>query len=42
MQPVAQTVEEIDDGGILMLCSDQHKERMPKKISTEASESHVF
>ena len=42
MQPVVQTIEEIDDGKILMLCSDQHKGRMPEKISTGTSESHVF
>ena len=42
IQPVAQTIEEIDDGESLMLCSDQHKGRMPKKISIGTSESHVF
>ena len=42
MQHVAQNVEEIDDGEILMLCSDQQKGRMPEKILTETSESHVF
>ena len=42
MQHVAQNVEEIDDGEILMLCSDQQKGRMLEKILTETSESHVF
>ena len=30
------------DGMELMLCSDQHKKRMPKEISIGTSESHVF
>ena len=42
MQPVTHTVEEKDDGEILMLCSEQQKGRMPEKISTETLESHVF
>ena len=42
MHPVYQTIEEIGDGKILMLCSDQYKRRMPEKISTGTSESHVF
>ena len=42
MQHVAQTVGEIDHGESLMLCSDQHKRRMPRKISTGTLQSHVF
>ena len=42
MQPIAHAIEENDDGEILMLCSDQHKGRMPEKISTGTSECHVF
>ena len=30
------------DGMELMLCSDQHKKRIPKEISTGTSESHIF
>ena len=30
------------DGMELMLCLDQHKNRMPKEISTGTSESRVF
>ena len=42
MQPVYYTIEEIGDGESLMLCSNQSKRRMPEKISTGTSESHVF
>ena len=42
MQLVAHTVEEIDDGESLMLCSNQHNKRVLEKISTRTSESHVF
>ena len=42
MQLVAQTVEEIDDGESLMLCSNQLKGSMPEKISIGNSKSHVF
>ena len=41
MQHLFQTIEEIDDGESLMLCSDQHKGKIPEKISTGTSESHV-
>ena len=42
MHLVAQTVGEIGDGDILMLCSEQHNRGMPEEISTGNSESHVF
>ena len=42
MHHVAHTVEEIDDGESLILHSYQHKGRIPEKLSTGTSESHVF
>ena len=42
MQPVAQTFEKIENGGSLMLFLDQHKRRVPRKISTGTSNYHVF
>ena len=42
IQPVYQTIGEIGDGDILMLCSDQHNRGMPEEISIGTSKSHVF
>ena len=42
IHPVYQTIGEIGDGDILMLCSNQHNRGMPEEISTRISESHVF
>ena len=42
MYHVAQTVVEIDKDESLILFSNQHKRRIPRKISTETSESRVF
>ena len=42
MNPVAHTIEEIEYVESLMLCSDKHKGRIPEKISTGTSDSHVF
>ena len=37
MHPIARTLEEMDDGECLMLCSGQHKGRMLERISTGTS-----
>ena len=42
IQHVAQTVGEIFDGDILMLCSDQHNRGMQEEILTRNLESRVF
>ena len=42
MQHVYQTIEEMDDGECLMLCSGQHKGRMLGRITIGTLQSCVF